>query len=89
MLGSLITPAIVTVRARRAAVVGGSGFITDETGFILYAIGALISVMFVQPLVEGIVTSTFQSVPSENVMVVNIIVFVIEFFSFRRFVLRR
>jgi len=89
MLGSLIAPAIVTVRARRAAIVGGAGFITDEVGFILYAIGALVSVVLVQPLVEGAVTSTFQSVPSENVTVVNIILFVLEFLGFRHFVLGR
>jgi hypothetical protein len=86
MLASFIPTGVRRV-AGRAYV--GNGFVTDEFGFVIYAAVLAVAALF-QPILQGVVTGIILTFAEYlGLMAVNILLFIAEFYCFRRYVLNR
>lgn len=89
VFGALIPNALVRARAGRGAVVGEPGWISDESAFALFIIGAVLAVV-IHEIASGFLTSYLilasQYVP---LLLANVFLVLLEYLLFKRLFLGR
>jgi hypothetical protein len=86
----LIPSFFVDVRAKRAAIPGVPGFVTDHLGFVLFIISAFVSAKSVQPILEGFIHDFIMTTHGDVALAIaNLVLILAEFIAFKVVILGR